>query len=32
MKIRVGPCLAIDFGFEIGLELNRRKERREADR
>lgn len=32
MKIRVRPSLRIDFGFEIGLEINRWKKRREGDR
>lgn len=32
LKIRVEPSLGIDFGFEIGLEISRRKERREGDR
>ena len=25
LKIRVGPSLGIDFGFETGLRINRRK-------
>lgn len=32
LKIRMEPILGINFGFQTGLEISRRKERREGDR